>query len=199
MANESALFFGQFMRSPASVGAIAPSSRRLAEAVCVPIPEQGDPVVVELGPGTGSFTAEIQRRLGGRGRHLAVEINPKLAAHLSDRHPGVEVVVDDACGLPALLADRGVAKADVIISGLPWAAFSPKLQDSLLKAILGSMAPGGAFTMFAYVHAMLLPPALRIRRSLFGSFEEVVMGRTVWPNLPPAFVYHARRPRENTF
>ncbi len=165
----------------------------------MPIPEQGDPVVVELGPGTGSFTAEIQRRLGGRGRHLAVEINPKLAAHLSDRHPGVEVVVDDACGLPGLLGDRGVAKADVIISGLPWAAFSPSCRTACSRPSSGSLAPGGAFTMFAYVHAMLLPPALRIRRSLFGSFEEVVMGRTVWPNLPPAFVYHARRPRENTF
>ena len=76
MAKESALFLRQFLRSPITTGAIAPSSRYLAAAVTAPIPERGDPVVVELGPGTGSFTAEIQRRLGGRGRHIAVEINP---------------------------------------------------------------------------------------------------------------------------
>lgn len=79
MASEAAFFLGQFLRSPVTTGAIMPSSRYLAAAVATPIPERGDPVVVELGPGTGPFTAEIQRRLGGRGRHIAVEINPRLA------------------------------------------------------------------------------------------------------------------------
>ncbi|GAA0427522.1 methyltransferase [Acrocarpospora corrugata] len=195
MANEPALFFGQFMRSPAMIGAIAPSSRRLAAAITVPIPEDGDPVVVELGPGTGPFTAEIQRRLGGRGRHLAVEINPLLASHLATRHPGVELIVDDAAKLPELLAARRAGQADVIVSGLPWAAFGAGTQRALLDGVLSALKPDGAFTMFAYVHARRLPPAVRIRRALVDSFEEVVLGRTVWRNLPPAFVYHARRPR----
>jgi phosphatidylethanolamine/phosphatidyl-N-methylethanolamine N-methyltransferase len=195
MANESAIFFSQFLRAPATTGAFAPSSRRLSSAVCVPVPERGDPVVVELGPGTGPFTAEIQRRLGGRGRHLAVEINPRLAGPLAAAHPGVEVVVDNAARLPELLAERGVASADVIVSGLPWAAFSYDHQAEVLRAIMEALAPGGAFTTFSYVHARLLPPALRFRARLAEAFEEVVPGRTVWRNLPPAFVYHARRPR----
>ncbi|WP_214102779.1 class I SAM-dependent methyltransferase [Acrocarpospora catenulata] len=197
MANGSALFFGQFMRSPAAIGAIAPSSRQLAAAVTVPIPEYGNPTVVELGPGTGSFTGEIQRRLGGRGRHLAVEINPQLAAHLSTRHPGVELIVDDAARLPDLLTARRAGQADVIVSGLPWAAFGWGTQHALLSGVLAALNPAGAFTMFAYVHARRLPPAVRIRRALTEAFEEVVLGRTVWRNLPPAFVYHARRPRQS--
>ena len=75
MPNDTALFLGQFLRSPGTIGAVAPSSRRLAAAVCAPIPERGEPIVIELGPGTGAFTAEIQQRLGGRGHHLAVELN----------------------------------------------------------------------------------------------------------------------------
>ncbi|MFI7042222.1 class I SAM-dependent methyltransferase [Microbispora rosea] len=195
MANETAVFFGQFLRSPAVTGAVAPSSRRLSEAVCVPVPERGDPVVVELGPGTGPFTAEIQRRVGGRGRHLAVEINSRLAGHLGARYPGVELVVDNAARLPELLAARGVTAADVIVSGLPWAAFPPAHQADLLRAVVASLAPGGAFTTFSYIHARALPAALRFRRRMGEAFEEVVAGRTVWRNLPPAFVYHARRPR----
>jgi phosphatidylethanolamine/phosphatidyl-N-methylethanolamine N-methyltransferase len=195
MANESAIFFSQFLRAPAVTGAIAPSSRRLSSAVCVPVPERGDPVVVELGPGTGPFTGEIQRRLGGRGRHLAVEINPQLAEVLAGVHPGVEIAVDSAARLPALLAERGLAAADVIVSGLPWAAFSYGHQSEVLRAVVQALAPGGAFTTFSYVHARALPPALRFRKRLSESFEEVVPGRTVWRNLPPAFVYHARRPR----
>lgn len=27
-----------------------------------------------------------------------------------------------------------------------------------------------------------------------AAFEEVTVGRTTWRNLPPAFVYHCRRP-----
>lgn len=195
MAKESALFLRQFLRSPLATGAIAPSSRHLAVAVTAPIPERGDPVVVELGPGTGPFTAEIQRRLGGRGRHIAVEINPLLARHLAERHPQVELVVDDVARLPKLLADRGVPAADVIVSGLPWAAFSAGVQAELLHAVLRAMRPDGAFTTFSYAHTRPLGPAIRFRHRLRDAFEEVVPGRTIWRNLPPAFVYHARRPR----
>jgi len=195
MTNDTTLFLGQWIRSPGTVGAVAPSSRRLAEAVASPIPHRGDPVIVELGPGTGAFTAEIQRRLGGRGHHLAVEINPKLAEFLAARNPGVDVVVDDAARLPQLLRERGLPQADAIVSGLPWAAFSEETQARLLGAVTEIMGPHTAFTTFAYSFAKRLPPARRFRRRLVDTFEEVVTGRTVWGNVPPAFVYHARRPR----
>ncbi|GAA2887764.1 hypothetical protein GCM10010517_51690 [Streptosporangium fragile] len=152
-------------------------------------------MVVELGPGTGAFTAEIQRRLGGRGHHMAVEINPRLAEFLAARNPGVDVVVDDAARLPQLLRERGFERADAIVSGLPWAAFSAETQARLLDAVIAIMGPHTAFTTFAYSFAKRLPPAQRFRKRLIDTFEEVVAGRTVWGNLPPAFVYHVRRPR----
>ncbi|SDG72907.1 Phospholipid N-methyltransferase [Sinosporangium album] len=195
MPNDKALFLGQFLRSPAIVGAVAPSSRKLAQAVTTPLPESGDPVIVELGPGTGPFTAEIQRRLGGRGHHLAVEINAPMARVLAERYPRVDVVVGDACELPKMLADRGLGQADVIVSGLPWAAFPRALQLRLMSAVTGVLAAGGAFTTFAYVHALPMTTAKRFRRLLTTTFEEVVASRTVWGNLPPAFVYNARRAR----
>ena len=54
--------------------------------------------------------------------------------------------------------------------------------------------PHGAFTTFAYLHALWSPPARRLRRELERTFQEVVPGRTVWANLPAALVYHARSP-----
>ncbi|MFI6317870.1 class I SAM-dependent methyltransferase [Nonomuraea sp. NPDC050556] len=195
MTSDSALFFGQFVRSPATIGALAPSSQRLAEVVCAPVPERGDPVIVELGPGTGPFTAEIQRRLGGRGHHLAVELNERLATLLSDRFPSADVVCDDAARLPELLAERGLSHADAVVSGLPWAAFPRELQLRLMDAVTSVLSPVGAFTTFSYIHAIPLPPARRFRELLASRFEEVVPGRTVWRNPPPAFVFHARRPR----
>ncbi|MDR7278795.1 class I SAM-dependent methyltransferase [Catenuloplanes atrovinosus] len=191
----NALFLREFFRSPARTGAIAPSSRRLGEAVVAPIPERGDPVVVELGPGTGAFTTVIQEKLAGRGRHLAIELNPTLAAHIAARHPGVEVLNDNAADLPRLLAERGVQRADVVISGLPWASFPVSAQRSILAAVHATLSPTGAFTTFAYTMAAWTPAARRFRGMLRESFEEVVLGRTITANLPPAFVYHARRPR----
>ncbi|WP_049563294.1 class I SAM-dependent methyltransferase [Nonomuraea sp. SBT364] len=195
MPNDSALFLGQFLRAPATIGAFAPSSQRLAAAVCAPVPERGEPTVVELGPGTGPFTAEIQRRLAGRGHHLAVELNEPMATLLAERFPAVDVVNGDAAELAGLLTQRGLRQADVVVSGLPWAAFPTELQLALLGAVTAAMSPAGAFTTFSYIHAIPLSSARRFRSLLSERFEEVVAGRTVWRNAPPAFVFHARRPR----
>lgn len=51
------VFLQRWAGSPARMGAIAPSSPWLARAVSASVPERGDPVVIELGPGTGSFAA----------------------------------------------------------------------------------------------------------------------------------------------
>jgi phosphatidylethanolamine/phosphatidyl-N-methylethanolamine N-methyltransferase len=195
MPNDTAMFLGQFFRAPTTIGALAPSSRRLATAVCTPVPERGEPTVVELGPGTGAFTVEIQRRLSGRGHHLAVEVNQALAGLLAERYPTVDVAHCDAAELGGLLRERRLRQADVVISGLPWAAFPDGLQRELLTAVTSSMGPAAAFTTFSYIHAIPLSSARRFRSLLAERFEEVVPGRTVWRNAPPAFVFHARRPR----
>jgi phosphatidylethanolamine/phosphatidyl-N-methylethanolamine N-methyltransferase len=189
------VFVGEFIRNPARTGAVAPSSRPLARRAICPVPERGEPVVVEMGPGTGSFTALIRHRLRGRGHHLAVELNPRFAGLLRARFPDLDVVDGDAVDLPKILADRGLGHADVIVSSLPWSVFTVRVQRSLLDAVRESLAENGAFTTFAYLHAIWLPPARRFRSLLDSTFEEVLTGRTVWWNPPPALVYTARRPR----
>ena len=140
-----------------------------------------------------TVTDLLQQRLGGRGQHLAIELNPRLAGLLRQRHPGVDVAVAGAAQLPELLAARGLGGADVVVSGLPWAAY-PVTGPRLTDVIAGSLRPDGAFTQFTYVWSRWAPPARRQHRWLREAFEEVVASRTIWPNLPPALVYLARRP-----
>jgi phospholipid N-methyltransferase len=187
-------FFLEFVRDPMTVGAVQPSGVALAEVATAAVPRTGSPVVLELGPGTGAFTGLIQRRLAGAGRHLAVEVNPRLAGRLAARHPGVDVVTADAAALRQVLAQRGVDRVDVVVSGLPWAAFAEQSQRAVLSEVVAVLEPAGVFTTFAYVHARWAPPAQRLVRSLRSRFEEVVVSRTVWANLPPALVYFCRRP-----
>ena len=70
-----------------------------------PIAASGEPVVVELGPGTGAFTRTIQTALGGRGRHVALEVNTQFTSLLAERFPGVDVIPADARDLVAVLGD----------------------------------------------------------------------------------------------
>lgn len=191
----AARFLWEFVKSPTTTAAVGPSSRALAEQMVAPIPLTGDPVVVELGPGTGAFTEVIQRRLGGRGTHLAVELNEGWAAELGRRFPGVESVCGDARSVPELLSERSLGKADVVVSGLPWVAHAPVGGVPLVELLAGAMAPDGAFTQFAYTWTRWAPPARRQHADLKATFEETVVSRTVWRNLPPAVVYLARRPR----
>jgi len=188
-------FMNEFARSPRTVASLTPSGRVLSRQIAVSVPASGDPVVVELGPGTGAFTQMIQTTLAGRGHHVAIDVNDRFTTLLADRFPGVEVVTADARRIGVVLGERGLDHADVVISGLPWAAFGRDLRSETMTAVADALTPDGAFTTFAYLHALWSGPARRFRRLLDERFEEVVAGRTVWANLPPAFVYHCRRPR----
>jgi phospholipid N-methyltransferase len=188
------VFLAAVMRNPSAVGAIVPSSPRLANLLASVVPSAGAPVVVELGPGTGAISAAIERRLPSGGRHLAVELDPELAAFLRTTRPELEVIEGDAAHLRELLAGRGVTRVDAVISGLPWALFDQAAQESILAQVAGVIGTEGAFTTFAYLHGMPLAAARRFRSTLRATFDEVVVSATVWRNVPPAFAYVCRRP-----
>ncbi|WP_338677751.1 SAM-dependent methyltransferase [Streptomyces sp. SCSIO 30461] len=187
----SLLFLREFIRSPLMTGAVMPSSPELARQMTLSVPERGNPVVVELGPGTGPVTDAIQRRLSGRGKHLAIEMNPHLAEVVARRFPEVDVILGDATSLPRQLAVRGLTAADVIVSSLPWTA----CRGKFLSAVCQSLDSAGVFTQFSYVWTWWAAPSKRRLNDIQNAFEEVVVSRTVWRNVPPALIYIARRKR----
>jgi phospholipid N-methyltransferase len=189
----SGRFLREFIRSPLRTAAVLPSSAWLAAPMVAGIPERGEPVVVELGAGTGAFTSAIQRRLSGRGRHIVVELNDRFAAEIARAYPSAEVVCADAVRLPGLLAGLRAGPVDAVVSGLPWVAYAG--QPPLVESVARVLAPTGVCTQFAYTWTRWAAPARRLLDDLRAHFEEVVTTATVWRNLPPAVVYVARRPR----
>ena len=186
-------FAREFVRSPIHTAALFPSLGPLCRQAIAPLPEHGDPVVVDLGAGTGQVTELLVERLAGRGRHIAVEFNPRLAAILAERHPKVEVICDDARAVVDRLLAEGV-RSDLTVSGLPWLLTSPK-ETTIFPALGRLAAPGGAVTQLAHAWIRFFPAAKQVQRNLEAHFEEVVVSRTVWANVPPAVVYVARRPK----
>lgn len=196
MSGRDLLMFAQaLVRSPREVGAIAPSSALLAERLATVVPRRRDAVVVELGAGTGAVTTKIDQRRSPESTFLVFERNPRLAEQLTRLAPTAHVA-DDARDLRKQLASTGCTAADAIVCGLPWAIFSAQEHDELLSAITDVLAPGGVFTTFAYVHALVLPQARRFRDELTARFDEVLPTRAVLRNLPPAITYVCRSPRQ---
>lgn len=128
-----------------------------------------------------------------RARLVVVEINRELARRLRNRLKGVDVIRGSVENLPKFLADRGVRRADAVVSSLPWTTFPPALQDRLLRAILKSLRPGGWFSTYVYVHSVWMPGARRFRRALGRVFRRVRRSPIVFRNIPPAFVYRCER------
>ncbi|MBN1441869.1 MAG: methyltransferase domain-containing protein, partial [Planctomycetes bacterium] len=152
-------FLLHFLRHPLTVGAVAPSSRWLARRMVEDMRLGAARTVVELGPGTGAFTEEIERRLPAGVNLLALELDPVFAAGLRHRFPRVDVINDSAENLVEHLRARGRAHADAIFCGLPWASFPPDLQGRIMSAVHEALRPSGRFATFAYLHASWFPTA----------------------------------------
>lgn len=186
--NEHLLMLGRFVRSPRTVGAVAPSSRALAEEMVQGLDFSGPANVVELGPGTGVITRAIAGRLGPEAHALAIDIEPAFVASIARRFPRVEAVCGSAADLAALLKARGMFPAAHIISGLPFASLSADITATILDAIAASLRPGGTFTTFQYLNGYPTPLAKAFRRAMNERMGTAPSRRIVWRNLPPAFV-----------
>lgn len=186
-------FFQAFIREPASVGALSPSSRALALAMIDRFDLRHAATVVELGAGTGAFTGLILEQIGKDTKFIAMELDRIHARSLKRRFTGVTVYNDSAERLADYLQQN--QRADYIISGLPWANIPADCQERIMEAILASLAPSGIFTTFAYLHARWLPKARQFRRALEERFARVETSSIIWRNLPPAFVYRCREAR----
>jgi phospholipid N-methyltransferase len=185
-------FLKAFLASPGSVGALWPSSPRLARAMVAASGIRQAQCVVELGPGTGAFTGEILANLRAGASFAAVERDVEMARAVSRKFPAAAVIEGCATKLGEHLVAVNMEQPDVILSGLPWAAFSEELQNRLLGEIRSVLRDGGVFTTFAYYGPHRLEAGRRFRKNLESTFALIERSPVVLANFPPAFVYSCR-------
>jgi len=138
--------------------------------------------VVELGAGTGSFTAALLGKGLAPGNLHLVERDPQFVKILQRRFPRCHVVAADALELDAQFGEN--AGFDFVISGLPLLCFSPDKKYRVLQQALHVLKPHGRLHQFTYAGRCPvdkdLRALLRVDSALIG----------IAPlNLPPAFVY----------
>lgn len=187
-------FISQCIKHPSYVGAIAPSTEKLAVQMVAPVDLNHVETIVEYGAGTGVFTQYIANRIDQKKTmFFSFEIDDKLHKICSELLPEVEIIKDSAANINEQLKKHGKDHADAIVSGLPWAIFPDKLQDEILKPTVDALAEGGVFTTFTYLHGFYLPGACKIRKKLKMYFSEFHLSPVVWNNFPPAIVYWCKK------
>jgi len=186
-------YLKQVLAYPRRTGAIAPSCEEISDLITDTAQLDKAKTVIELGPGTGVFTEKILDKISSDTVFFALEINPKFVEATKERCPDAIVYNDSAENARLYLEKHGKESCDCIISALPWAAFGSDLQDKLLHTIYDVLKPGGKLLTLAYVHGLAFPTAQRFRSKLHSMFPYVIKTRTVWSNLPPGFVYCAKK------
>lgn len=187
-------FLREFMKNPKSVGAIAPSSASLARAMVDGIAAMPkDSTLLELGPGTGSFTAAIHDALPNFAHYLGIEIEARFVAMLEKRFPDFDFAHGSATDAKAIVDSRERRPVRFVISGLPFASLPVDVQDGIVRALIDVLEPGAVFRTFQYVHAYRMPKAVRFRAQMAAIFGELERSRPVLRNLPPAYCLTWRR------
>lgn len=191
--NDHTTFLKTFLRHPTQVGAVAPSSAGLVNAMTDWFDWKNARGVVEFGSGTGVFTERISNNLHQDAKFFAIERSSEMVLATRTRCPKVTVYEDSVTNVVDLCRRESMAKVDAIVCGLPWASFPVSLQTEVLDAMFEVLAPGGQFATFAYWQGLLLPSARRFSDHLHQRFSSVEKSPTIWRNLPPAFVYRCVR------
>jgi phospholipid N-methyltransferase len=179
---EMLLFAGNFLRHPYMLGSIIPSSRFLVDQVLEPIDWQRARVIVEYGPGVGTFTGEILRRMHKDAHLVAIETNQAFVRFLptSLPDPRLHVVHDSAAQVQSVLQRLGLPQASYIISGIPLGSMPEPERADIVAQSRAALEPGGAFLVYQFT-SRVLPVLQRTFSDVRRSFER--------RNLPPAQLF----------
>lgn len=163
----------RFLLAPRRTGAVAPSSRALARTLADLAFAPGPRTVVEIGAGTGAVTRELAARAAQTGADfLAVELSGSLARKANVAADGA-AVQGHAAWLP-------VRRADVVVSGIPFASLRSWEAEAIL-AECARIAP--RLVLFQYSN--------RRKALLARHFPELRAEERVAWNIPPAYAIEA--------
>ena len=176
------LLFGRnFLKHPRMLGSLIPSSRFLVQQVLAPVDWARARVLVEYGPGVGTITTRILERMGPSARLIVMETNGDFVRYLRDtiRDPRFEVVHGSAADIGAVLAERGLGKADYVFSGIPFSTMPEELRTDIVQSTHDALSPEGAFIVYQF--------SARVRPYLERTFASVRAGFEPLNVLPARF------------
>ena len=185
--------FAEFLRHPRRIGAIAPSGRHLSASMMTPIDFTSAKVIVEYGPGTGSFTKELVARRRADTALILIEQNEAFCEQLRGAFgglPNLFIMHGSAGNVGQYLEACGIRSADYIVSGLPFASLPAAVSDQILSATKPALGQDGKFITFQYS---------LVKKKFMERYFQIINCWKVMKNLPPAFVLVMKNYDEQPF
>jgi phospholipid N-methyltransferase len=175
------VFFRGFLEHPRMVGSIIPSSRNTIEKMLAPVNWSECRLFVEYGPGGGTFCRPVLDRLPRDGALVVIDTNPLYIDYLKRtiRDSRFHPVLGSAEDVEAIIAALGYAKADYVLSGLPFSTLPEGVGPAIAAATHRVVRPGGAFLTYQFSAT-----ARDLTARHFGRIETGF----AWWNIPPCLL-----------
>jgi phospholipid N-methyltransferase len=180
------LLFGRnFIKHPRMLGSLIPSSRFLVNHVLSEVDWNRGRVFLEYGPGVGTFTAEILRRMRPDAVLIVLETNTDFVSFLRRRFQDkrLHVIHGSAADADASLAGLGLSHADYVLSGIPYTTIPPDVRETILRKTHSVLHPEGAFLVYQFTRTVL-PYLQEVFRLVHQDFEPL--------NVMPARLFYCR-------
>ncbi len=182
---QMALFARNFFKHPKMLGSIIPSSPYLVRRMLNHVDWQRAEVLVEYGPGVGTFTKEILRQMRPDAVLIVLETNGDFVDYLQPGYPDprLQVVHGSAADVQQIIEERGLASVDYVIAGIPFSTLPAEVGESILNATRQVISANGAFLLYQF-SPNLFSTLRRIFSDVSREFEPF--------NFLPAHIYHCR-------
>ncbi|WP_422374497.1 class I SAM-dependent methyltransferase [Roseibium sp.] len=178
-----ALTFGrEWVRAPLRVGAVSPSGPALAKAITKGISATSSPVI-ELGPGTGVFTAALRERGVSDDKIALIEASAPFANTLATRFPNIKVLNADASRIHHV-SPFGKTGTGTIVCGLPLLSMPSAKVYRIVRGSFATLRTDGTIRLFSYTPICPVPTGILDHLGVAVHRESFVAA-----NLPPAFVF----------
>jgi phospholipid N-methyltransferase len=178
-----ALFARNFFKRPSMIGSVVPSSKFLVKDLMAEVDWERARVLVEFGPGVGTITREILKRMRPDAVLVAIELNEEFVDFLTStiRDPRLRVVKGSAADVRRMLVELGFPLADFIISCIPYSIMPEAVREQIVLESRHALKPNGALLGYQYNRTIL--PCLK------SSFSSVKLNFQFF-NILPALIFH---------
>ena len=185
--NENIQFLQAFLKNPAKVGAITPSSPELAQKMVKGIEPDAGNIILELGVGTGAITKYLQDILPNEKSYLGIELDRSMVKSLRKNYPELKIVCGNATETFSIHQKSGLGKVGFVICCLPFVSLPNEVGETILLEIDKFMQQGCTFCTFQYAHGYYFPSAIKLREFMRNRYGKAQRSRLVVKNVPPAY------------
>ena len=185
--NENIEFLQAFLKNPAKVGSIRPSSPELAQKMIEGITPDKSNAVLELGVGTGAITKFLQKIVPDESSYLGIELDPDLVGLLRRNYPDMPIVRGNAVDAWSIHQRSGTGKIGYIVCCLPFVSLPKEVGENVLREVEKFMDQGCTFRTFQYAHGFYLPSAIKLREFMRDRYGKSKKSPLIVKNIPPAY------------